>query len=146
MSVTNAPQSNGLGDDGDALAEVRAAGTTTRYMRAGNGRPVLLLCDCADDRFPLLFGALAGSYRVIAPVQHAGEQGACMSVDCLAAFIEGLGLTSVPIVAAGPSSGPASALARLHRDRIDRLVLLGLDVGEAQHHVEAALEALARGD
>ena len=146
MSVMKALLDNeGTGEAAGVLAEVRAAGTITRYRRAGSGAPVLLLCDVADARFDALFDAIAGSHRVIAPVHGESADEACTAVDCLAAFIEGLGLASVPVVAAGRSAGPAAALARLHPGRVDRLVLLGLDVGEPEQHVAAALRAL-RGD
>ena len=144
MGVTAALEK---GDDGAAvMAEVRAGGVTTRYWRAGRGSPVLLLCDAADERFEPLLGRLAADYRVIAPVHGIDGPEASFGADRMAGFLDGLGIASAAVIGLGRAAGPASALARLHGERVGRLVLLGLDVGEPERHVDAALEALARAD
>jgi pimeloyl-ACP methyl ester carboxylesterase len=145
MSATNALDANdgsGAAAGAGGMAEVRANGRTTRYRRGGTGSPILLLCDASDDRFGSLFGELAQRFRVIAPVGETDPGVAGAAVDRLADFLDGLGVGSIPVVGVGRAAGPAAAFSRLHPDRCDRLVLLGLDVGEPEHHVAACLEAL----
>ena len=71
-----------------------------------------------------------------------GQGEAVTGVDRLGDFLDGLGLDAVPVVGVGRGAGPAAALARRHPDRVAKVVLLGLDVGEPEHHVAACLEAL----
>lgn len=137
---------DGSGDLLAVVCEVRANGETTSYRHAGSGAPVLLLCDATDSRFALLFGALARGGRVIAPAHPCSDDEACLVVDRLAGFLDGLGLASAPVVGAGRAAGPAAAFARLCPDRVSRLVLLGEDVGEPEVAVVAVREALARAD
>ena len=125
-------------------AEVRADGVTTRYLRAGSGAPVLLLCDTCDARFDVLVDALATRHRVIAPLEATCVDETRAVVSRLTAFLDGLGLGSMPVVGAGIAAGPAAALARLHPERIGRMVLLGEPEGDAAGHAAAALAALRR--
>lgn len=130
-------------EDVALLAEVRADGVTTRYRRAGSGSPVLVLCDANDTRFEALVELLGASRRVIAPLDSTDDDdGARTLVERLASFLDGLGLGPLPVVGVGSSAGPAAALARLHPDRVDRLVLLGEPGADPAHHAEAARAAL----
>ena len=107
------------------VAEVRADGITTRYLRAGNGAPVLLLCATYDPRFDALVSRLAATHRVVAPLEAVADDETLGIVARLCAFLDGIGLTRLPVVGVDCAAGPAAALARLHPDRITQLVLLG---------------------
>ena len=128
----------------EVLAEVRAAGVTTRYRRAGTGPALLLLCDASDPRFAPLLEALAPSHRVIAPVCGPDDDVACSLLDRLTSFLDGLGLATALVVGVGRSAGPAAALARLHADRVEALVLVGEPDGDPAAHVALVRGALAR--
>lgn len=123
------------------VAEVRADGTTTRYLRAGNGAPVLLLCPTFDPRFDALVNRLAATHRVVAPLEAVAEGETSGVVARLIAFLDGSGLGLVPVVGVDAGAGPAAALARLHPDRISQLVLLGEPNGTDED--EDALRAVA---
>src|SRR5688500_14253525 len=107
------------------VAEVRADGITTRYLRAGNGAPVLLLCATFDPRFDALVNRLAAARRVVAPLEAVAEDETSGIVARLVAFLDGAGLGALPVIGVDCAAGPAAALARLHPDRISQLVLLG---------------------
>ena len=145
MSVTNALV-NDRGDDPLAVVcEVRANGETTRYRRAGTGSAVLLLCCVGDSRFEPLFLELSRRHRVIAPLHPASDDEPGDGIACLAGFFDGLGLATVPVVGVDRCAGPAAAFASRHPERVERLVLLGEDVGAPQGSVTAVLRALDRG-
>lgn len=107
------------------VAEVRADGITTRYLRAGNGTPVLLLCPTYDARFDALVSRLAASHRVVAPLEAVADDETEGIVARLTAFLDGTGLAPVAVIGVDCAAGPAAALARLHPDRVSRLILLG---------------------
>ena len=107
------------------VAEVRADGITTRYRRAGNGAPVLLLCPTYDPRFDALVARLAATHRVVAPLEAIADDETRGIVARLTTFLDGTGLGPVAVIGVDAAAGPAAALARLHPDRITRLVLLG---------------------
>ena len=107
----------------DAWAEVRAHDRVTRYRRSGAGRPVLVL-HSPDDPNPLwpeLLETLGAGYRVIMP--EPPSAGADVTA-WLAGFLEGLGTTSVRIVAADGFCMAALELALLEAVGITRMVLV----------------------
>ena len=107
----------------DAWAEVRAHDRVTRYRRAGTGRPVLVL-HAPDDPNPLwpeLLETLGNGYRVIVP--EPPSAGADLTA-WLTGFLEGLGTTSVRIVAAQPFCMAALELALLDAVGTTRIVLV----------------------
>ena len=105
-------------------AEVRAHDRVIRYRRSGVGRAVLLLLRAPDDSEPLwpeLLDGLDRSFRLIVP--EAPSAGADVA-SWLADFLEGLGVSSVRILAFDPFCIPALELALLEADQIDRIVLV----------------------
>ena len=105
----------------DSWAEVRAHDRVVRYRRIGTGRPVLALYSPGDPLWPELLQTLGAGYRLIVP-QPPGA-GADIT-PWLAGFLEGLGLSSVRILAADSFSIPALELALLDTAGISRMVLL----------------------
>ena len=113
----------------DRWAEVRAHDQVMRYRRSGMGPAVLLLAPstAAGALWPELAGALAGRFRLIAPEAPPTDAG-CAA--WLADFLEGLGLTSAAILAAGGYCLAAIELVLLDADRVSRAVLVpGVGVG-----------------
>ena len=104
-------------------AEVRAHDQVMRYRRIGVGRPVLMLHspDGADSLWPELLDTLGASYRVIVP--DPPDTGADVTT-WLTDFLEGLGATSVRILASGRFCMPVVELALLEAVGITRLVLV----------------------
>jgi hypothetical protein len=99
-----------------SIAEVRAHGRVMRYRRLGAGPPLLLL-GRADD-----VEGLAARFRVIVPEMPAtGEDVGAW----LAAFLEGLGMTGITVVAAEPFHSAARELALADPDLVTRVVLGG---------------------
>ena len=112
----------------ETLAEVRAHDQVMRYRRAGTGRPLVVLRGTRDALWPELDAHLVTRFRVLTPE---------LSADCgdlatwLGAFLEGVGLTRVTLLAAEPCCLAALELALLDGYRVERLVLVpGGGVGE----------------
>ena len=107
----------------DAWAEVRACDRVTRYRRAGAGRVVLLLCAAGTDDalWPELEPALARAARVVMPELDAD---AADVVAHLLAFLEGLGVTDVGVIAADPFCTVALELALRDGGQVARVVLV----------------------
>lgn len=106
----------------ELTAEVRAHDQVIRYHRCGTG-PVVLLLEAHDGASPLwpeLLGALAGRFRLIAPMLPTVDTSAALLAD----FLEGLGVSSVTLIAAGPLCIPALELALRDVDQIARVVLV----------------------
>jgi hypothetical protein len=106
----------------ELTAEVRAHDQVIRYYRCGAGPVVLLLGthDGAAPLWPELLGALAGRFRLIAPVLPAVDAAAALLAD----FLEGLGVSSVTLIASGPFCIPALELALRDVDQLARVVLV----------------------
>jgi hypothetical protein len=104
-------------------AEVRARDRVTRYRRAGSGRVVLLLCAAGADApvWPELEPALVRAARVVMPELAAD---AADVVAHLLAFLEGLGVTDVGVVAADPFCTAALELALRDGGQVARVVLV----------------------
>src|SRR5215208_2207648 len=107
----------------ETLAEVRAHDQVMRYRRAGAGRPLVVLRGTArpDDLWPEIVADLASRFRVVTPE---------LPDDCddiaawFAAFLEGVGLNRVVLVAAEPCCLPALELTLLNGLQVERLVLV----------------------
>ena len=108
-------------DPSETLAEVRAHDQVMRYRRAGAGRPVVVLRATADALWPELDAHLVTRHRVVTPA---------LPPDCpdlaawTGAFLDGVGLDRVTLVATEPFCLPALELALLDGHRIERLVLV----------------------
>ncbi len=107
----------------ESWAEVRAHDQVMRYRRSGTGRPVLVhhSPEGPDSLWPELLTTLGNGYRLIVPEPPAPD------VDVtawLTSFLEGLGTTSVRIVAADRFCIPALELALLEAVGITRMVLV----------------------
>ena len=105
-------------------AEVRVGDHVTRYVRRGSGPCVVLLGADAESH-PLwgpLVASLAGRFRLVLPEIRTPHT---ESSEWLRGFIEGLGLTSVSIIAAGEFAQTAIDLAATDDFTVGRLVILG---------------------
>jgi pimeloyl-ACP methyl ester carboxylesterase len=106
-------------------AEVRAADQTTRYMRfgAGAGSAVVILIPAASDAnvWPELFESLSAERRVYLPDLPDTEGSFATRIR---AFLDGLGLSPVTLIAPGSFCVPALEFALLEPDRLQRLVLV----------------------
>lgn len=105
----------------ESWAEVRAHDRVMRYRRVGTGRPVLVLHSPANPLWPELLEALGAGYRLVVPEPPAGDADPTAWV---ADFLEGLGASSVRIVAANGFCHAALELALLEAVGITRLVLV----------------------
>src|SRR5687768_9062075 len=107
----------------ESWAEVRAHDQVMRYRRTGAGRPVLVLRspDDPDPLWPELLATLGASYRVIVPDPPEGDTDVA---TWLTSFLEGLGATSVRIVASDRFCMPAVELALLEAVGIVRMALV----------------------
>src|SRR4051812_46201644 len=106
-------------------AQVRAADHSTRYQRfgAGAGTPVVILLPAASEAnvWPELFDSLAEQRRVYLP-DLPDESGAFAARMC--AFLDGVGLAPVTVIAPGSFCVPALEFALLEPERVARLVLV----------------------
>ena len=108
----------------ESWAEVRAHDQVVRYRRSGTGRPVIILHSPGEDDDPLwpgLLRTLSHGYRLVVP--ELPPAGADITA-WLAAFLEGLGTSSVRIVAADRFCMPGLELALLETVGITRMVLV----------------------
>ena len=107
----------------DPWAEVRANDRVTRYRRIGTGRPVLVLHsgDDGSELWPGLLETLGGSYRLIVPEAPPADADVA---GWVADFLEGLGTTSVRIVASGRFALPSLELTLIEAVAVPRLVLI----------------------
>lgn len=112
-------------------SEVRAGDHVTRYMRfgTGTGAPVIILTPATSDAniWPELFDALSAGRRVYIPDLPDADW--CFAPR-LAAFLDGLGLSSVTLIAPASFCVPALEFALLEPDRLQRLVLVPRGVAE----------------
>ncbi|MFL5617453.1 MAG: alpha/beta fold hydrolase [Gemmatimonadaceae bacterium] len=94
-----------------------------RYQRAGAGRPVIVLCGASevDALWPELDTELVSRFRVITPEIPAD----CDDVAAwVAAFLEGVGLDRVVVLAAESCCLSALELALFNAYLVERLVLV----------------------
>ena len=102
----------------------------TAYRRAGQGEPVLLLAARESASSTELFGALARSHRVYAPVLPTGVGEAPTGrarpelTAWLRGFLDALGVTRISIMADETIGAAAIAFALLDSCRVARVALL----------------------
>jgi pimeloyl-ACP methyl ester carboxylesterase len=113
---------------------VHAGASTTDYLRAGCGAPVVLLGSAGPDPGERsLFAALAGGFRVIAPVlppePHAGPRDAAAPPFSawLRGVLDGLGLAEASLVAEEAYALRALSFALTDPMRVSRVALLFRD-------------------
>lgn len=104
-------------------AEVRAGDHVTRYVRRGSGSPVIVVGANAKENalWAPLVENLAARHRLVIPETPKAEQDVAA---WLRSFIEGIGVSSVALVAGGKSSSPALALASADDFIVRKLVLV----------------------
>ena len=106
-------------------AEVRAADHYTRYMRfgAGTGTPIVILLPAASEAniWPELFESLSATRRIYLPDLPDAETS---FAPRLRAFLDGLGLSRVTLIAPGSFCVPALEFGLLEPDRLQGLVLV----------------------
>src|SRR5262245_12305669 len=100
-------------------SEVRARDSVTRYRRSGVGQCVLLLDGAGGaSLWPELLHVLGANFRLIVPELLPGTEGQAAE---LTEFLEGLGTTSVTVIAASDYSVPALDLVLRGIDQVTRL-------------------------
>jgi hypothetical protein len=115
-----------------AKAEVRVGDAVTKYLRFGTGQPVVVVRSSEEPSltWSTLLGGLMPHCRILLPeVPRPAE---VFSI-WLRAFLDGLGLLRVGLVADQNWAVPAIEFALLDSDRIARLVLVSeapAEVGE----------------
>ena len=121
-------------------AEVRVGDHVTRYVRRGSGSPVVVVGANADQNvvWAPLVDALAGNHRLIIPQLPRSEPDVA---SWLRSFIEGIGLSSVVLIAGMNAEGPAIALAAADDFTVRKLVLVG--VGESNDGKGTSLDSEA---
>ena len=106
----------------ESWAEVRAHDTVMRYRRSGAGRSILVLRSSdATSPWPELLDGLRRGYRLIDPEPPAGDADVAA---WLGGFLEGLGTSTVRIVADDRFCIPVLELALRESDQITRMVLV----------------------
>lgn len=111
----------------DVWAEIRTSEQVIRYRRVGAGHPVLVLAE-QQEVCPTVIGALtdAGAVRLIMPeVPVEAVHVAGWAAD----FLEGIGATSVGLLATPSFAGAAIELAMLGVVQISRVVLVAEEAG-----------------
>jgi hypothetical protein len=131
----------------DVWAEIRTREQVIRYRRVGAGHPVLVLGE-QQEICPTVVSALTegGAVRLIMPelpVESVHVAG------WAADFLEGIGATSVALLATQSFAGAAIELAMLGAEQITRVVLVAEEPGRFGRWCEgsrqAALECADRG-
>jgi hypothetical protein len=97
-----------------SIAEVRAHGWVMRYRRLGAGPPLLLLGPVGG------VDGLAAQFRVIVPELPDPREDVG---GWLTAFLEGLGMSGVTVLAAAPFFAVARDLALADPDRVSHVIL-----------------------
>jgi hypothetical protein len=111
----------------DVWAEIRTSEQVIRYRRVGAGHPVLVLAE-QQEVCPTVIGALtdAGAVRLIMPELPVE---AVHVAGWAADFLEGIGATSVGLLATPSFAGAAIELAMLGAVQISRVVLVAEEAG-----------------
>jgi pimeloyl-ACP methyl ester carboxylesterase len=102
---------------------VRVRDRVMRYRRVGAGRPLVVLRGAADGDalWPELDAPLAARFRVLVPELPEG----CDDLAAwIGAFLEGVGLDRVTLLAAEPCCLAALEVALLDPHRVERLALV----------------------
>jgi hypothetical protein len=111
----------------DAWAEIRTREQIIRYRRVGAGQPVLVLAE-QQEVCPTVIRALTdgGVVRLIIPELPTE---AVHVAGWAADFLEGIGATSVGLLAMQSFAGAAIELAMLASEQIERVVLVAEEPG-----------------
>ena len=111
---------------GTFRAVVQSGHTTTSYLRAGAGRPVVLLSSWGPGHmvYDTLVATLGSAYRLLVPQLPVPHQplGAW-----LVPFLDGLGLTQVAVIVDADRAPDLVHFAQVDPDRISRIVILSPD-------------------
>ena len=117
------------------VIEVKYEKAKIHYMESGKGEPIILIHSVGQSlyTFRKLFYKLALSYRVIA-LDLAGhgyserpyifEYGIADHAECIARFMDVLGIRSAHILAFSMGAAYAMELALLHPEKVEKIVLL----------------------
>jgi hypothetical protein len=136
----------------ECRAEVRTGGEAMQYLRAGTGRPVLLLApELGETLWPEVLQALVTRSRVMVPELAADDA----TASRLVGFLEGLGATDVLLVATSDYCLAALELTLAAPDQISRLLLVpdgepldgesAAELGGTLREVPVLLRVLRRG-
>jgi hypothetical protein len=107
-----------------------------RYSRSGAGRAVLLLHDGDPDAlWPALVESLATRFRLIVPELPESDAAGTSTLEWLGDFLEGLGTSSVALLATEPFRADALGLALGGAEQVARLLLIVRDEGDAAEPV-----------
>ena len=119
---------------------MRVGDHVTRYVRRGSGPPVVVVGANADQNgvWAPLVDALAGNYRIIIPQLPRSEPDVA---SWLRSFIEGIGLSSVALIAGRDAQLPAISLAAADDFTVRKLVLVG--DGESNNSNATSLDSEA---
>jgi hypothetical protein len=126
--MPNASNPADLTASAHSWAEVRARGYVVRYRRSGIGRTVIVFGapERADTAWAELLDVLGSGFRVIVPEPPPDED----DIPCwLSGFLEGLGIPSVRVLAAGQLCNPVLQLALIEGDQVAGVVLFA-EVGD----------------
>jgi hypothetical protein len=121
----------------ESWAEVRARGHVVRYRRSGTGRTVVAfgLPERTDTAWPELLDALGAGFRLLVPEPPPSDD----DIPCwLSSFLEGLGMPSVRILAAGRLCAPVLQLALVDGEQIAGVVL----IADGEKPVDAVVREL----
>lgn len=104
-------------------AEVRVGDHVTRYVRRGSGSPVVVIGakPARSEVWAPLVESLGANHRLIIPQLPEAEQDIAA---WLREFIEGIGLSSVALIAGDAARVPAIAVASADDFTIQKLVLV----------------------
>ena len=108
---------------GTFRAVVQSGSTITSYLRAGSGRPVLLLARTRAPHLDILIDTLRTSFRLVVPELPEPPQPPC---DWLTPFLDGLGLTEVAVIVEQEEAAALLDFAREEAHRVSRIVVLCL--------------------
>ena len=128
----------------DCWAEIRTAGEAIRYRRIGIGHPVLVLAEELEI-CPNVAQALTedGSLRLLVP-ELPGE--GVHIAGWVADFLEGIGATSVCLLATGSFCIDAIEMAMSGSEQIERVVLVANEPGRFGRWCEGAQRGTLESD
>lgn len=120
--------------------------TETRFHRAGNGPPLVLLFAAgpAEPLAAALFAGLCAQFRVIAPVLPDGVGDAVPLSRWLRDLLDGIGVERPWVVADEPLAGAVLAVMMAAPGRIGGAVAIGRDHAEAAETVADHLDRSGR--